>query len=70
LRAIVEVNGSCYFHVDPESEKWIRDELAAGDGPKAYEFAYILDGIISDVDLMTDLVLEEDDGTLLWEGEL
>lgn len=71
MKVIISITGDETRKLEPEDERNIRRILDDDDERSvAGEIAYYLDHITSDVYTNTDVIIKDDDGTVLFDGEL
>lgn len=70
MKVDIATSGNRIATLEPSDEKNVRAVLESGEAYPESELSYYLDHLLSDVDLFIDLVVMEDDGTVLFEGAL
>jgi hypothetical protein len=71
VKIVVTRTGNTAFSPDSENGRYIREALAAGDEKQVrYAIADATDLERSDMDTDDHIVIHDDDGTKLWEGDL
>lgn len=63
-------HGEETWTLDPEEEAAVREILDRDDSDIEWELSRMFDSWLSDIGTYKDMVIEEDDGSLVWEGEL